>query len=134
MRVVVDTNVLVSGLLGAYSNPGEIVRMVSSGSLELCHDSRILEEYREVLLRPKFSFQKTDLEFLLDKIHSSGHVVAAQPLDVSLADPDDEPFLEVALSGKASYLITGNLKDYAAFHGKNLKIISPKDFLKVYKK
>ena len=134
MKVVVDTNVLVSGLLGAYTNPGEIVRMVSSGSLELCHDSRILEEYREVLLRPKFSFQKKDVDFLLDKIHSSGHVVAAQPLDFSLADPDDEPFLEVALSGQARFVITGNLKDYAPYHGKSPKVISPKDFLKVYKK
>ena len=133
MRVVVDTNVLVSGLLGAYTGSGEIVRMISSGSLKLCHDSRILEEYREVLLRPKFPFQKSDIEFFLDKARSSGQAVAAQPLGFSLVDPDDEPFLEVALSGKARFLITGNLKDYSRYRGNTPDIVSPGDFLKIYK-
>ena len=48
MKIVLDTNVLVSGLLSPYQAPGEIVRMCSSGTLSICYDARILGEYREV--------------------------------------------------------------------------------------
>ena len=132
MKVVLDTNVLVSGLLQPYSIPAEIVRMVSSGVLQLYHDSRILSEYREVLLRPKFSFRESDVEHFLNQVMACGQAVAARPLGFSLPDSDDEVFLEVALSGKAPFLITGNLKHYAVYTGKELKILSPFEFLRVY--
>ena len=51
MRVVLDTNVLVSGLLSPYGSPGEIVRRLAAGELTPCLEVRILVEYREVLLR-----------------------------------------------------------------------------------
>ncbi len=49
MIVVVDTNVLVAGLLSPFGPPGEIVRMIVAGSLSLCFDARILSEYSDVL-------------------------------------------------------------------------------------
>ena len=58
MRIVLDTNVLVSGLLTPFGSSGEIVRMVFSGELILCIDARILSEYKEVLNRPKFKFDE----------------------------------------------------------------------------
>ena len=133
MRIVLDTNVLVSGFLRPYGVPGEIVRMVSSGTLELCHDSRILGEYREVLLRPKFGFRPIDVEALLEQIKFSGSPVASEPLSVTLPDPDDGAFLEAALSGKAAYLVTGNAKHFSPYKGKAVKIISPAEFLRTYK-
>ncbi len=54
MKIVLDTNVLVSGLLTPFGPTGEIVRMVSAGELILAIDARILSEYQEVLHRPKF--------------------------------------------------------------------------------
>ena len=56
MKVVIDTNVIVSGLLTPFGNSAEIVRMITSGKLNLCFDARILTEYEEVLKRPKFKF------------------------------------------------------------------------------
>ena len=56
MRIVLDTNVIVSSLMDAFSSSAEVVRVVISGKVQLCHDVRILSEYREVLLRPKFCF------------------------------------------------------------------------------
>ncbi|HXL73081.1 MAG TPA: putative toxin-antitoxin system toxin component, PIN family, partial [bacterium] len=64
MIVVLDTNVLVSGLLSPYGPPGEIVRMVSSRALSLCFDARIISEYAEVLTRPKFPFRRDAVEAL----------------------------------------------------------------------
>lgn len=131
MKIVLDTNVLVSGLLQPYGSPGQIVRMVSSGVLELCHDSRILSEYREVLLRPKFAFHQKDVDVLLEQIKLCGHAVSAESLKGALPDPDDEIFMEVALSGKAAYLVTGNLKHFLAYEGKEVKVVSPSEFLKL---
>ena len=133
MKIVLDTNVLVSGLLQPYGSPGQIVRMASSGVLELCHDSRILSEYREVLLRPKFTFQQKDVDALLELIKFCGHSVSAQPLEIAFPDPDDKIFLEVALSGRAAYLVTGNLKHFSTYKRKEVKVVSPSDFLSSYR-
>ncbi|MBM3277488.1 MAG: PIN domain-containing protein [Candidatus Handelsmanbacteria bacterium] len=46
MRVVLDTNVLVSGLLSPYGPPVELVRLVAMGVLQVCYEARILAEYR----------------------------------------------------------------------------------------
>ena len=133
MKIVLDTNVLVSGLLQPYGPPGQIVRMTSSGALELCHDSRILSEYREVLLRPKFTFPQKHVDALLEQVKFRGHSVSAEPLEIAFPDPDDKIFLEVALSGKAAYLVTGNLKHFSPYKGKEVKVVSPSDFLNSYK-
>ncbi len=55
MRIVVDTNVLVSGLLNPYGSPGRILDLVLSGRIQVLYDDRILEEYQDVLARPQLA-------------------------------------------------------------------------------
>lgn len=133
MKVVLDTNVVVSGLLSPFSAAGEIIRMASSGDLELCYDARILSEYKDVLFRQKFPFEQTYVEDLLEQIKACGYVTTGKPLAKRLPDPDDEPFLEVALAGEAQYLVTGNLKHYPAKKRQGLRIVSPSEFLEIYR-
>src|SRR3989304_6486760 len=101
MRIVLDTNVLVSGLLSPFVPCAEIVRMISSGELTLYFDARILSEYHEVLRRPKFRFQTDKVVALLDHIEHCGHIVASSPLSNSLPDLGDQSFLEVVVAGRA---------------------------------
>jgi putative PIN family toxin of toxin-antitoxin system len=129
MRVVIDTNVLVSGLLAPYGPAGEIVRMVSAGHLSLCYDARILAEYAEVLLRPKFPFEPYLIDALLAQVREAGTVVAAAPLPFHLPDPDDEMFLQVALAGGAAFLITGNLRHYPVARRQDLPVATPAEFI-----
>jgi putative PIN family toxin of toxin-antitoxin system len=112
MRIVVDTNVLVSGLLSPHGPPGRIVDGVVSEELVVLFDDRILDEYRDVLARPKFGFGARDIDDLLDQIVAAGEHVSASPLTVKLPDVDDLPFLEVAAAGKADALVTGNTKHF----------------------
>src|SRR3990167_6040911 len=100
MKVVLDTNIIVSSLIDAFSSSAEIVRLVVSGGAQLCHDVRIISEYREVLLRPKFSFDSNHVNDYLGQIEACGIAVIAQPLAKHLPDLNDEVFLEVALAGK----------------------------------
>jgi putative PIN family toxin of toxin-antitoxin system len=129
LRIVLDTNVLVSGLLSPFGPPGEIVRMVSSGAVSLCIDARILSEYEEVLARPRFAFEPDAVAALLDYIDVRGETVASGPLAVRLPDPDDEPFLEVAVAGKVDALVTGNLAHFPQGALGGASVLAPAEFI-----
>ena len=134
MKIVVDTNVLVSGLLSAFGPPAQILRLLVSGDLLICYDARIIAEYDDVLNRPKFGFDKDAVAQLLDYLARNGHAVAAVPLTRPLPDADDEPFLEVAISGQADFLVTGNMSHFPKRLCNEMNILSPADFLALYKK
>lgn len=133
MRIVLDTNVLVSGLLSPFGPPGEIVRMVSSGQLTLCFDARIIAEYAEVLTRPRLGFDPDAVTALLDHIEHAGETAATSPLLTRLPDSDDEPFLEVAISAQAEYLVTGNLAHFPAEARRGAAVVSSSDFIERYR-
>ena len=133
MKIVLDTNVLVSGLLNPYGSPGQIVTLVAAGELSICFDSRILGEYRDVLLRPKFGFQVRHVEALLEQIHAAGKSVSALPLSRPLPDRDDEPFLEVALTASTDYLVTGNHRHYPTNLAADVQVMTPAKFMAIYR-
>ena len=132
MRLVLDSNVLVSGLLSPFGPPGDIVRLLATGTICVCYDARILGEYREVLSRAAFRIAADRVESLLDQIEADGVLVTARPLAVRLPDPDDEVFLAVALSGGARCLVTGNLRHYPEQSRQGLPVVSPRRFLELY--
>jgi len=134
LNIVLDTNVLVAGLLSPFGTCGEIVRMVSSGELTLCLDARIITEYSEVLKRPKFRFAEDKVEALLDFVVLGGQTVASSPLRKPLPDPADEPFLEVAIAGRSACLVTGNRVHFPARLRQHVKVLSPREFLDRYRK
>lgn len=127
MKIVLDTNVLVSGLLNPYGAPGEIVRLVTSNAVSICYDVRIISEYREVLARPKFQFDPARVQALMDQIERRGEVYPTQPLTDDLPDMDDAPFLEVAIAGKAC-LVTGNTRHYPSHCRKGVQVMTPDVF------
>ena len=131
MRVVVDTNVIVSGLLNPHGAPGRVLDLLVAERLELLADDRILAEYREVLLRPRFGFDPADVETLLAHLQTTSVAVISDPLDMELSDPGDLPFLEVAVFGKAESLLTGNLRHFPRSKKKlfGVKVLSPSYFL-----
>jgi putative PIN family toxin of toxin-antitoxin system len=133
MKIVLDTNVLVAGLLSPFGPCAEIVRMVSSGELTLYLDARVLSEYSEVLHRSKFRFDVDKVISILDYIEHRGHIVASSPLPDSLPDPDDQAFLEVAVAGQAACVVTGNHAHFPPKLCQGLKVFSPSDFLAFYR-
>lgn len=129
MRVVLDTNVLVSGLLSPYGPPATVVDLVGSGALRVCFDGRILEEYSDVLARPRLGLESADVETVLARLTSNGIRVAPRPVDTVLPDPDDQPFLEVALAAEADYLVTGNQRHFPADLCRGIVVVTPRDFV-----
>ena len=124
MIAVLDTNVLVSALWTPSGKASAIVNAALSHELRLCHDYRIMDEYREVLLRPKFKFLPWQVLSLLDAIEKEGLSVAAVPLpNIPFPDETDRMFYEVAKFCRAP-LVTGNLKHFP----KESWIVSVADF------
>ena len=130
MRIVVDTNVLVSGLLSPHGAPGRVVDGLISEALQMLYDDRLLEEYREVLARPKFGFVQRDVDDLMTQLAAAGEHIAASPLDLELPHADDLPFLEVASAGNAEALVTGNPRHFPARARRGVQLMSPAEFVK----
>ena len=130
---MLDTNVLVSGLLSPFGPPGEIVRLVSAGAVTLCLDARILTEYDEVLARSRFWFDGDSVAALLDYLDAASETVAAEPLRERLPDADDEPFLEVAVASSADYLVTGNLAHFPEPARAGVTVLTPAHFIERYR-
>lgn len=130
MRVVIDSNVLVSAMLSPHAPPAQVVRLMLQGEIVALHDARIIAEYREVLSRPKFDFDPDDVRALLEGLDRTGETVFASPLPVKLPDSDDLPFLEVAAAARADALVSGNPRHYRPVRGRHdVKILSPRDLL-----
>ncbi len=132
MKIVLNTNVLVSGLLTPFGPGGEIVRMVTANRLTLYMDARILSEYEEVLSRPKFQFSKERIDVVIGHVKQRGVFVSSVPLQNHLPDLDDEPFLEVAIAGNVRSLVTGNKAHYPSEITEGVRTLSPSEFLHFY--
>jgi putative PIN family toxin of toxin-antitoxin system len=129
LRIVLDTNVLVSGLLSESGPPGRIVSLIPESLFVPCFDARILAEYREVLRRPHLGIAPARVERLLTDLEEEGETVVGHPLVDRLPDPSDEPFLEVAIAARADYLVTGNLRHFPARLRQGVAVVSPRTLL-----
>ena len=129
MRVVLDTNILVSGMLSAGGPPGWIMEAVLAGEFEPISDSAISGEYKEVLARAEFSFPPAQIDRVLAALDRySFQVVAAGPWPIALPDPDDEPFLATA-SAAGCVLVTGNLRHDPANVRQGVVVLSAREFV-----
>jgi len=130
LKVVLDTNVLVSAFLKPRSNPGRILHLVLQGNIQIIINEHIMAEYFEVLTRPKFDLKRDNIQIVLELFRSKGIYAPALPESFQLPDKGDEPFLEAALSVKADALITGNKKHFPKKFLKGQKVASPEEFLR----
>jgi putative PIN family toxin of toxin-antitoxin system len=112
IRAVIDTNVLVSGLLTPNGNEALIIVAIHQGFLHPCYSEEILVEYAAVLARPKFAFAPDEIEALLAMLREKGELI--QPLGPypTLPDVDDGKFLHCAESSHAEFIVTGNKRHF----------------------
>ena len=113
MRVVLDTNVVVSGFLSPSGKPSVILRLVLARNLDICINTAILTEYEQVLRRAKFLGRTNPdaIQRFFAVIYSIGFFVDSVPSSVFMPDENDRIFYDLAKESGA-YLITGNKKHY----------------------
>ncbi len=127
---VIDTNVLVSGLLSPNGHPGRIMEMLRAGEVTAVLDDRILREYSEVLKRPEFAFPKAEVDILLRHIVSyAQHAdVDSRSMVMQMDDQGDIPFAECALSF-ACPIVTGNVRHFKGIDQGRTPVLNPAEFI-----
>lgn len=130
MKVVLDTNVIVSGVLTVHGVCAQILDMLTEGVFGICVDDRVLAEYDSVLRRPRLHPISVDVAEVMGWIRSVAEPVGAVPLPAELPDPEDVPFLEVAASTGA-ILVTGNTRHYPKPLRGGVTVLSPREFLEL---
>ena len=128
LRLVIDTNVLVSAVLkpDGLQRTAFLLAITKPGRLYV--SLPVLEEYVEVLSRPELSIRRGLRLQLLQLIKNHGHLVTPSRHIEATSDPDDNIFVECADAARADFLITGNRKHFPAYW-KNTKIVTPREFV-----
>lgn len=128
MRVVLDTNVLVSAVLGGVL--AKILDAWYAGRFTLLVNDEVLYEYRDVLSRPKFELTLDEVDGIVGYVfHHAEFVTVTRSLRVVESDPDDDKFLEVALAGRANLIVSGDRHLLALESYEHIPVIAGRAFL-----
>ena len=130
MRVVFDTNVIISAALTTHGACARILDVLLAGGYELCADDRILSEYESVLRRPELRIDAGDAATVTELVRHVALPVVGAPLPAELPDAGDLPFLEVAAAADA-ILVTGNRRHFPRKACRGVRVLSPREFLEV---
>jgi len=132
IRVVLDTNVIVSGLLVSDGLPAAILDLTLQSKVRAALSQPILAEMKRVLRRPSFDFEPRRIGSFLALFKSRAKLVSpSRTLDVCRKDPSDNRFLECAEAAKAEFLITGN-KVHFPLRYRNTTVVTPREFWEAY--
>jgi putative PIN family toxin of toxin-antitoxin system len=131
-RVVLDTNVYVSGLLWT-GRPHDVLTAAETGQLVLVTTPAILEEVREVLGRPKFaarmSILSTSVNEAMESLLSLVQIIQEpKVIPVVPRDPDDDKFVACALAARVRWIISGDDHLLSIGRYKNVRIVTPQQF------
>lgn len=128
---VLDTNVLVSAMLKADSVPGTVLELALDGNIIPLYNKEILDEYQEVLCRPKFHLPLDIVHTVLQALISRGQNIESVERDrTEFIDPDDAVFYQIVMEYRETqdaYLVTGNLKHFPV----KPFVITPKQMLDI---
>lgn len=130
LRIVLDTNILVSAVI-AKGKPRDLLRLAIQRRYLLVASSETIEEFVQVLQRPKFKMSRNEVVKAKNVLVKTGKTVnVTSKRRVIQEDPDDDIFLNTALDGKADYIVSGDphLLDLSKYKG--IKIVTVDDMLK----
>jgi putative PIN family toxin of toxin-antitoxin system len=132
MRVVLDTNVLMSGIFWS-GPPARILAEWSEGRFDFLASLEILTEYRLVGKRLAKKYRSLELGPVLDLVIRESRIVEPVPQPSHACDdPDDVKFLACAIAGKAASVVSGDRALLRASGYKGIEVVRPKDFLEQY--
>ena len=132
MKVILDTNVFVSGVFFR-GLPYKILEAWRDGKIQLLLSPAILEEYQRVMRDLAVRFPDIEVEALLDFLIVHSEFVLPPPLpSVVQADPSDDKFLECAVAGEAICIVTGDKHLLKLVTFKGTSILKPREFVEQY--
>jgi putative PIN family toxin of toxin-antitoxin system len=130
LRLVVDTNILVSAALKPDGLQRTVFLIAITKPARLYVSQPILDEYSNVLGRSELGIRKGARLQLLQLIRNRSHLVIPRRRLKVTSDADDNIFVECADAARADYLVTGNRRHFPRFW-KGTKIITPREFIEL---
>lgn len=130
LRLVIDTNVVVSAALKPEGLQRTVVLLAMTKPARWYVSDAIMSEYATVLARPELRIRRGLRQQLLQLIKNHARVITPSRLAQVTSDPADNMFIECADAVRADYLLTGNQRHFPKFW-KNTKIITSSEFLSV---
>jgi len=128
IRVVLDTNVVVSAHLNSQGYERHVLDLVLARRLQLAASEAILSEYAGVLARPKFKMEERQLRRSLGMLRDTAKLVNPHHSLKIAPDPDDNRFLECAEAARADFLVTGDERHFPRQWRQTL-VVNAKDLL-----
>jgi len=129
LRVVIDTNIFMAGLLNLEGGAAKIIELFRDDVFELVITLEVFEEYLRVIHYFDNKIPPSKSEELLELIFEKGVKVRTAGSSGLCKDPDDEKFMSAAISGNAQYIVTKNKKDFPR-NLTTVKIVNVREFLK----
>jgi uncharacterized protein len=129
IRAIIDTNVIVSGLIAPSGNEALILLAIRQGLLRPCYSLQILDEYAGVLARPKFEFPPDEIDALLKMLRSQGELFEPEQSPFASPDPRDSKFLDCAHAAQADFIVTGNKRHFPDTPYGPTQVVSAGDLL-----
>ncbi len=128
IRVVIDTNVLVSSLWGG--KPRRVIDLWDQGDILVVASEQVLNEYLSVLAR--FDLTEEDIDDITILFSNPSKTSIVQPkarIHVIKKDPADNKFLECAVEGEADFIVSGDKHLLELARYKSVRLVSPSEFL-----
>ncbi len=129
MKVVLDTNVLISGIFFS-GPPSEILKAWRTGDIQFVLSSEIADEYVKVVKILANDFPGIEINSILTLILTNSEIIQAPSLPHQVCkDPDDDKFLACALAGKCSVIISGDKHLLKSSGYRRIDILTPRIFI-----
>ena len=130
LKVIFDTNVIVSAALHEESLPALLLSLGLEGKVRFFVSPALLNEYETVLKRPRFKLGHQETADLIEKIKQKAVMVTpTRELEILKEDETDNRILECAAKAKVDFVITGNKRHFPFEDFKGSKIVTPREFI-----
>ncbi len=130
-RIVLDSNVVISAFLFG-GVPARLLELALDGSIECFTSLQILDEIRDVLMRPKFGLSSDQALTLIEELHDLCQVVSPEERVLAVVDdPDDNIILECASTADADFIVSGDSHLLHLRNWRDIHILAPSDFMKI---
>ena len=131
MRIVIDTNVVASGIVFG-GKPERLLELAIKNDVEMCVSPQILAEYDEIIARLSAKYPNRTIAISLKDLTDNALLVSPSQTVTVCRDPDDNKFIECAMEGKCLYIVSGD-NDLLDLHSyADIEIVTVAEFFERY--
>lgn len=132
LRVVLDTNILISGLL-YLGKPKRLIDLALTGKIEVVSSYEMIDEFKRVIAREKFKLSPIEQEEFINFVIRLSKITSVRSKFKVVGDPDDDKVINTAYDGKVQYIVSGDrlVREVREFNG--IRIVKASEMLVLLK-